>query len=63
MSNKLEINLGNFWFTAKFNMIGKKGKLYVYTMLYGLPPFDANDEKIIYRKIKLKQIIINSLKI
>ena len=25
----------------------------IYTMLFGVPPFDANDEKIIYKKIKM----------
>ena len=25
----------------------------IYTMLFGIPPFDANDEKIIYKKIKM----------
>ena len=24
----------------------------IYTMLFGVPPFDANDEKVIYKKIK-----------
>ena len=24
----------------------------IYTMLFGIPPFDANDEKVIYKKIK-----------
>ena len=63
MSNKLEINFGNFGFTAKFNMMGKKGKMYVYIIHNGVFPFDANDEKIIYKIIKLKRIIIASLKI
>ena len=25
----------------------------IYTMLFGVPPFDANDEKVIYKKIKM----------
>ena len=25
----------------------------IYTMLFGTPPFDANDEKVIYKKIKM----------
>jgi polo-like kinase 1 len=33
----------------------------IYTMLFGVPPFDANDEKVIYKKIKTNSY--NSLKI